>query len=557
MDDNPPPPSDLNPPPEEEQSELIPLPAPSEDPPEQQNWALIPLPVALPDALRRHHRILLFEVPAAFPEEAAPSYFFIPFPEAPALPQEPLQAALPEEPLQAALPLRNYFYALPEHPIPGFRRHAPALTQEPAFPEEPPLRLRPGRRHYYLEAPALPQAFPEARRRNYYISLADDPLPVVFPESRRRLLPEPLLSLPEDIWYEILTHLPVLTLLQLSDEFNWGRLLCEPNFIACHLKHSPPLLLVHAIEGIRQHPNCSNFVYNYKGPTKGFGESGIKRHNPSPQPDGMGVINIVGACNGVFCVCKGFLAQHFILSNPATQEVLSIPQPTEPDPSSVIGAFAGFGVDIKNDRYILFRITIPGDEAAAEKCQFFNFKTGVWYFQGEDNDSGDVSFRSLMRTTEVVVNGVPYWRVWLNNRLKLVWLDVTNSSFVKGSFAWPDNSTFILCEIIHGLLGAVVWPHAESPSFDVFLREGGVWGLKHRVDTNVLCVRGDMVGVHWDNLIIQELIAANGKSHLNVMKLRDDDGEPVIEDFVALGNSQRVGKLVSYRESLKILPIIG
>ncbi|KAF2293513.1 hypothetical protein GH714_002368 [Hevea brasiliensis] len=219
--------------------------------------------------------------------------------------------------------------------------------------------------------------------------------------------------LPQELLAEVLSRLPVKSLLKCRCvSKTWYSLIADPSFIAQHLKktaarnsgllffsYSTRELVWPFKENVRYllYPDESfpaNPVEELDCPFKG-----IKRF-----------VNIVGSCNGVFCLSDdvyGKYAEKAFLWNPSVRKIVNIPCPNFTFTS--YGPYIpslGFGFDSTTDDYKLVRIVYSHfifDEIRPF-VEIYSLRSRGWR-----KVKKDLKYFITARSTSAFLNGACHW----------------------------------------------------------------------------------------------------------------------------------------------------
>ncbi|CAL1403689.1 unnamed protein product [Linum trigynum] len=226
-------------------------------------------------------------------------------------------------------------------------------------------------------------------------------------------------SLPEDIVIDILTRLPVKSILRFrSVSKPWSNLPTTPHFIAAHLRRSSagnPLLIVHHGRTFGRNLRVSVIDSTFRTLHRDFPLPATvfdsRLHSPS----------ILGSCNGLLCI--KFTA-NFILCNPATKQFAMLPNfnnLTSPltrchgPKAQLICESFGFGSTLEPDyKLVRFVSVFRGKQESADesvwqslevKAAVFSWKTWSWKQLTRDNSQIPLAYYS----NPVAANGNLYW----------------------------------------------------------------------------------------------------------------------------------------------------
>ncbi|KAL3615691.1 gamma-glutamylcysteine synthetase [Castilleja foliolosa] len=353
-------------------------------------------------------------------------------------------------------------------------------------------------------------------------------------------------DIPEQLQEQILTYLPVKNLVVFECVAKrWLNSFKNPQFILEQFNRSnpPPMLLVQ-----------DNWPYHVER----YSFFSIKRGNPStvntvfpiPDADAVGRLRLVGSAEGVICVAQLQHPQSFTLFNPATRKVLTVPAPPSPLQNLVGDSSIGFGYNHTTKVFVLVRFFIylgKYDVGNYSAAQSYDFEEEVWSYV---NDGSDLCFLPINDVSDVVINGIPYWRV-VNPNLKLYQMasyDPDTSAITLESFKWEKNLESFFGELIEGFLCAVV--RGKGGTFDFWCRESvGEWKELYKLDfagypKDLMDGWCPFLGLTWDETIVIQYagrVYISKLDKLDTVECIDRGWDPVI-------------RLLSYRETLTILP---
>lgn len=178
-----------------------------------------------------------------------------------------------------------------------------------------------------------------------------------------------LLSLPEEILFDILTRLPIKSLLRCKSlSKDWLQLISNPGFVQLHMEHAKQnkqkilfassksgISNIHSLESETLHSPLVS--YNFRLP---------------------GALFMVGTCNGL--VCLSDYKTIVVLCNPATREHFSILfDKFDVSPDNFEEEFClGFGHDPVSDEYKILRIDFSYHKSADD--DLYTENTNVYVY---------------------------------------------------------------------------------------------------------------------------------------------------------------------------------
>ncbi|KAF3660900.1 hypothetical protein FXO37_13162 [Capsicum annuum] len=187
------------------------------------------------------------------------------------------------------------------------------------------------------------------------------------------------MNLSEDVTYEILSRLPVTSLIRFKCICRfWYFLIKNPNFISKHLhklgskKHFLRLL-------ISRRGNITNKRILSLSENDTF-DVFINQDFPPYFNDKFGHVRLIGPCNGIVCLC-GY-PDNIVLWNPSIRDYKILPQShiQRLVGSTVRGTDFGLGFDSKKNDYkviqILFCVSI--DRVVVYQVEIYSLSTNSW-----------------------------------------------------------------------------------------------------------------------------------------------------------------------------------
>uniref|UniRef100_A0A2P2N259 F-box domain-containing protein n=1 Tax=Rhizophora mucronata TaxID=61149 RepID=A0A2P2N259_RHIMU len=189
--------------------------------------------------------------------------------------------------------------------------------------------------------------------------------------------------LPQDLIFEVLSRLPVKSLLRLKTVCrHWLDLISSSNFIATHLGQS----------------NCtSSLLLTFQGRYREATTYGISllddelamlKHQDLPfQAKKRGdIFSIVGCCNGLVCISLEDDGADCVIWNPATRQYWHMPAPLIPVVPNHCFVRWGFGFHPETNEHKLLRIVQSFDQEKHVfprrkymlRTEIFTLSTGLW-----------------------------------------------------------------------------------------------------------------------------------------------------------------------------------
>ncbi|CAA2965466.1 F-box kelch-repeat At3g23880-like [Olea europaea subsp. europaea] len=259
------------------------------------------------------------------------------------------------------------------------------------------------------------------------------------------------LYLPEEVWVEILSRLPVKTLLRFKCVCRqWRTLISSPTFASLHLNRSISNPTRRSILVFDQYEDqFVSFDPVTFSPIKKF-NAGLDRVNCFGSE-----IMCVGSTNGVLCIIDE--SGRIWLWNPSTRQYRKLP-PGINDRSTFLSM--GFGFDsVSND----YKVVILGFRYIREG------EHGIWVEVWSSNLESwreikvDYSFRRGISVCDVIVEGSVHWFVMDSSRgsrgrmlvasfdmrtelLGVIPLPESKHNYIFSGFNWNEKFALITCD---------------------------------------------------------------------------------------------------------------
>ncbi|KAF2293538.1 hypothetical protein GH714_002551 [Hevea brasiliensis] len=219
--------------------------------------------------------------------------------------------------------------------------------------------------------------------------------------------------LPQELLAEVLSRLPVKSLLKCRCvSKTWYSLIADPSFIAQHLKKTAArnsgLLFFSYSTRELVWPFKENVRYLLY-PDESFPANPVEELD-CPFKGVKLFVNIVGSCNGVFCLSDdvyGKYAEKAFLWNPSVRKIVNIPCPNFTFTS--YGPYIpslGFGFDSTTDDYKLVRIVYSHfifDEIRPF-VEIYSLRSRGWR-----KVKKDLKYFITARSTSAFLNGACHW----------------------------------------------------------------------------------------------------------------------------------------------------
>ncbi|KAK6122837.1 hypothetical protein DH2020_043418 [Rehmannia glutinosa] len=214
----------------------------------------------------------------------------------------------------------------------------------------------------------------------------------------------PFSNLPEDIITEILSRLPVKTLLKFRCvSKSWLNLISSPQFVNAHLKNSTKnnmgfhsRLVFH----LRYSPSPKVFhTFSLHPKIDDYESLSVDKLVLSCRP--CYAIEIVGSCNGLVCVVLDY--NSVVLWNPTTRKSKTLPV----SDSSLDLSKHGFGYDAANDDYKVVEFGCNYDTFGYKKST----KRNIYSSRVDSWRTMEWPCSDIIDGPSVFVNGVIHWKV--------------------------------------------------------------------------------------------------------------------------------------------------
>ncbi|KAL8139361.1 hypothetical protein V2J09_005382 [Rumex salicifolius] len=184
-------------------------------------------------------------------------------------------------------------------------------------------------------------------------------------------------ELPEDLALMILLRLPVKSLSRFkSVSKSWCTLIRDPSFIAKHIKFNSyrDFLLVTHLDQSANSQVFSFFTHQT------FEPAGSLVHNLNRIQGNSLFVQILGPCNGVFCLFDG--KETIALWNPAIKELQIVP-PSDvipPPNAGTLDTCIGFGFDPKTEDYkvLAFKHLCTHSVNAMAHAELYSLQSNSW-----------------------------------------------------------------------------------------------------------------------------------------------------------------------------------
>uniref|UniRef100_A0A5B7BWI3 F-box domain-containing protein n=1 Tax=Davidia involucrata TaxID=16924 RepID=A0A5B7BWI3_DAVIN len=288
-------------------------------------------------------------------------------------------------------------------------------------------------------------------------------------------------QLPQDVVIEILSRLPVKSLMRFSCVCkNWYALIRNPNFITKHHNH-------------HHHSSARLFVYHYNYSTENYAFAHFPDETLANAPlvyqdhDDLqmsrNLYSVIGPFNGLICLFNG--GDRLALWNPATREFRPLPiaHHNLPPHFNTFSHNFGFGLDlVTNDYKLVWIRVLCNDELDyiydPTPVALYTLATGSWRHLEvvlPPISSLDV-YDSLCNT---YLNGIYYWATQssLNGNYMILTFDMGNEIF--GELPGPPDVQCGELAMYNGSIAMLVYDSLEVEKyFDIWVmkeEEEGCW----------------------------------------------------------------------------------
>lgn len=277
---------------------------------------------------------------------------------------------------------------------------------------------------------------------------------------------ERIVHLPQEVVEEILSRLPVKSLLKFRCVSKWWRVLIDTKrFIKIHLHNSAKNQILLDPAGplhrqLKQLTNCSWCSHLNETVVNSFAFDDLFNIQ-------WNSINLVGSCNGLVCILLD--RKTVILCNPSTRMSKKLP-----DVEDVIGVMQfisyGFGYDESSDDYNVFGIILFHSAGAFQTIgRIYSLKTNSWKALKDE----DVSLHDFDGAGKFL-GGNLHWVIADDVNWEIVSFDLKGKVF--GNVEQPscsDGVTFQTLAVMGGCLSVLCDYH--NTYFDVWvMKEYGV-----------------------------------------------------------------------------------
>ncbi|XP_042500549.1 F-box protein At5g49610-like isoform X1 [Macadamia integrifolia] len=248
-----------------------------------------------------------------------------------------------------------------------------------------------------------------------------------------------IMNLPRDIIFEILSRLPIESLLQCMSVCKlWSTFRYDSNFIDLHhtksIMHRPPTLVLITSSPMEPKDKLSSILT--VSPDREGGGGGGDCRKAKPIPLGFELegncLDIMGSCNGFICIAEREGLGLICLCNPITRERFMLPKSHRILPRTFSNSrpinSVGFGFDSVSKKYKVVRalyytncydkvtryceIITVGEESSWRKLEFPNMSVQDQHVCGRDLYG---YILEQYETHPVLLDGTLYWLIENHN----------------------------------------------------------------------------------------------------------------------------------------------
>ncbi|KAJ4826489.1 hypothetical protein Tsubulata_041178 [Turnera subulata] len=211
--------------------------------------------------------------------------------------------------------------------------------------------------------------------------------------------------LPQDIIHDILSRLPITSLVQFKSVCkSWRALAQDPHLVNLYLSSTSkkdPCLILHSDFPIRNHLYFVDFAAHEEEKKK------VKRIH-APFSCKMPEFDVVGSCNGLLCLSDSLYHDALYVYNPFTCNYIELPKSVNYPEQEVV---LGFGFHPKTKEYKIVRIVYYRNSHGSgyprarrimypqSEVQILTLGSPEW------RRLGKVSYQLVRRSSEALVNG--------------------------------------------------------------------------------------------------------------------------------------------------------
>ncbi|XP_016442952.1 F-box/kelch-repeat protein At3g23880-like [Nicotiana tabacum] len=198
-------------------------------------------------------------------------------------------------------------------------------------------------------------------------------------EKNERIYIKGAMNLPEDVIFEILTRLPVTSLIRFKCVCKlWYSLIKNPNLISKHLQN-----LSRKKNYVRLLISRRGNITNKRVVSLSINDTldvFINQDFPSYFNDKFGHVRHIGPCNGIVCLC-GY-PDNIVIWNPSIRDYKILPQSQIQRlvGSTVRGSDFGLGFDSKRNDYKVIQILfcLSNDRVVVYQVEIYSLNENIW-----------------------------------------------------------------------------------------------------------------------------------------------------------------------------------
>ncbi|KAF2293509.1 hypothetical protein GH714_002342 [Hevea brasiliensis] len=253
---------------------------------------------------------------------------------------------------------------------------------------------------------------------------------------------------------EILSRLPVKSLLKCRCvSKSWYSLITNPSFIAHHLEKTAPRnsgLLIFRYSTTAELDTESDNVRYFLYSDEGFPENPVEELD-CPFKGVKRFVNIVGSCNGVFCLSDnvgGINTYRAALWNPSVRKIVKIHFPKVNYTSK--GPFIhslGFGFDSTTDDYKLVRVVYLKDSTL--NYNEFPPLVEIYSLRSRGWRKVDNNLKYVMRegSTSAFLNGACHWVATKEDGSWTKLFNISHLEWIRRLVAFRQNGKVLLAKV--------------------------------------------------------------------------------------------------------------
>ncbi|KAI5683110.1 hypothetical protein M9H77_04338 [Catharanthus roseus] len=166
-------------------------------------------------------------------------------------------------------------------------------------------------------------------------------------------LPNHVDSLPQEVAFDIISRLPIKSLIQFRFVCkSWENLSYDPNLVNLHLSKALKgnlCLIFHCDFPIK------NFLYFVEFSPNSYEKEQKLGKFEIPFSNRMAEFNVIGSCNGLLCLVNSLLDETLYIYNPFTSKFKELPKPTPVYQDQIV--MYGFGFHPITNQYKVIKIT--------------------------------------------------------------------------------------------------------------------------------------------------------------------------------------------------------